>query len=139
MNITKTSLILSLFAAPIASQDLEMNAFIDPGMGAAFYDLDVYGSPLGSAYCFASLRQSDPILFPSIQGELLIDAAFAVPLGAVPLNPFGHGQLTIQAPMSVANGVALFGQSVVLDPAAAGVLDRWFGLHAACVGLTDDR
>lgn len=118
MNIAKSTLLLALCTAPATSQSLEIEASIDPYVDIVMYELLVSGPPLGQAYVFASLRQGDPMWFPGIHGELLIDPGFAMPLGAVPLDASGQGYLALFAPLPIGNGLPLFGQSVTMDGAA---------------------
>lgn len=118
--MTNLKTISFLFAAAagtnLIAQDLDAQVVQDPNAGLAIYTATVQGPPGGLAFPFVSFLQTNPIPFPNVFGNLLIDPGLSLNLPFLSLNNQGLGALNIQGPFAVTNGLPLFFQAVVVDP-----------------------
>ena len=61
------------------AQDLDVQVQSDPAAGIATYDFNFSGPPQGAAFLFVSMLQANPIHYPGVLGNLVIDPMLALP------------------------------------------------------------
>lgn len=113
----RLSFLLTLgVAGALPAQSLDGRVERDPNAGLAIYTFDFNGPPNGAGALFFSPNLLH-IPFTLPLGPLYLDPLALFPLGpALPLDPFGQGQLRFQVPLPVTTGLAISFQAINLDP-----------------------
>lgn len=113
--------LLATAAAP--AQDLDGQVVRDPNAGLATYTFQFDGPPRGCAYLFVS-----PWLLPSpfqvggIHNPLFINPILGLPPFGAALDAAGQGGLQFVLPMSVADGLVMQSQALMIEATPAAQL-----------------